>query len=325
MSTKVVIAMATYNGVAFLEEQVASLRAQDHADWTLLVRDDGSSDGTHELLARLARADPRLRVLEPGARLGASGNFAAVLREAREAAAEYVFPCDQDDVWLPHKISSQLAAVAALEARHGRATPLLVHSDLQVVDVGLRPLHPSFLRHQGIAHEATGALQVLLVQNFVTGCASLLNRALLELALPVPGCCIMHDWWLAQCAAAAGRIGFVSEPLLLYRQHGSNAIGATGAWGGLNPFHAAGRMRLARNWEVARQTLDQAQALHDRLVEHGTGAPAARETVRAFARCREERPWRRLATLRRLGIHRHRPLGTALLMVRMALMGWGAA
>ncbi len=324
MRPRVVIALATYNGAAHVDEQVRSFQAQDFREWELLARDDGSSDATRVILARLASRDPRIRVLDAGPNLGVIGNFAALLAHADAAGADYVFPSDQDDVWLPTKLSRSLALMARLESEHGRDTPLLVHSDLAVVDGALRPLYPSFLRRQGIRHEETSPLNVLLVQNFVTGCASLLNRALLRLALPFPERCIMHDWWIAECAAAAGAIGFVPEPLVLYRQHGANQIGASGSLGNLNVLDAAGRRRFVRSWEIAVESVDQARALAARLRDRGGVPETVLELVGAYAGTDRERPLERLRTLRRHGIRRQRPFGTILLYVRAALLGVAA-
>jgi rhamnosyltransferase len=302
---------------------VRSLQAQDHAGWRLLARDDGSTDGTPALLARLAREEPRLTVLDAPGRLGVVGNFGALLEAARRAGADYVLPCDQDDEWRPDKLSRALALMAGLEERHGRATPLLVHSDLEVVDRELRPLHPSFLAFQGLRHEGEDPLRVLLVQNFVTGCASLLNRALLELALPIPARCIMHDWWVAQCAAARGAIGFLPDATVRYRQHAANQVGAAGAFGNLNVLHARGRRRFATSWRVAAQTVVQAGDLEARLRERGGASPEVLALVGGFARLAGQGPVTRLLAMRRLAVRRLRPIDTALLFARMALLGVG--
>jgi hypothetical protein len=211
-----------------------------------------------------------------------------------------------------------------LEASSGRGAPLLVHSDLEVVDRELRQVQPSFLRYQGIGHEEVAPLQVLLVQNFVTGCTSLLNRALLELALPLPERCIMHDWWVAQCAAAAGVIGFVPEATVRYRQHGANQIGAGGAWANLNLLRAQSRRGFMRSWQVARQTVDQAALLHQRLLERGVTDPRSLALAEGYGSASALPACRRLYRLRKLGIRRQRPLGTALLYLRLALLGVGA-
>src|SRR4029077_11295650 len=102
---------------------------------------------------------------------------------------------------------------------------LLVHSDLSVVDDALRELQPSFWRYSGFDPERTN-LARLLLKNTVTGCASLVNLPLVMLPVPVPPAALLHDYWLALVAAAAGRIAVVREPLVAYRQHARNAVGA---------------------------------------------------------------------------------------------------
>jgi hypothetical protein len=260
-------------------------------------------------------------VLGGGGRLGVIANFGALLEAARDRGADYVFPCDQDDEWRPDKLSAALGLMRRLEAERGAATPLLVHSDLEVVDRDLRPLHPSFLAFQGLRHEGEDPLRVLLVQNFVTGCASLLNRALLELCLPIPAGCVMHDWWYAQCAAAAGAIGFLPGPGLRYRQHAANQVGAAGAFGNLNVLTARGRRRFATSWRVARQTVVQAGLLAERLRARGAAAPEVQALVDGFALLGEASPPARLLAMRRLGVRRLRGVDTALLFARMALLG----
>jgi glycosyltransferase involved in cell wall biosynthesis len=312
--------MATYNGAAHLEDQIRSLQAQDFRAWRLFVRDDGSSDGTPERLATLAGADSRISVLPTERRLGVIENFGELFWHAHREGAARVFLCDQDDVWHPTKITRTLAVMTRLEAEHGSEAPLLVHSDLEVVDESLHPLGPSFLRYQGLAHQDSAPLTVLLVQNFVTGCAMAVNRALLDLALPIPDGCIMHDWWLALCAAARGRIGFIPDALIRYRQHGRNQLGAGGSLGALNVLEREGRERFARSWEAIRQSLSQARLLEERLRERGGAAPRVLELVGAFSRLERDRPAIRLWKLARLGIHCHRPLGTAFLFARMGLM-----
>lgn len=218
------IVLATYNGAAHLRAQLDSLLQQEQADWRLLVRDDGSTDATAEILADYARRCPERISLLPhdGRRLGGCGNFAELMAHA---SADYVMLCDQDDVWLPEKIRVTLAEMRRLEELHGQEAPLLVHSDCAVVDGELKPLSSSLWRLQG-GQPRRCALNQLLVQNVVTGCTAMVNRALLERALPIPAGALMHDWWLALVTAAFGKIGALSRPTMLYRQHGGNQIGA---------------------------------------------------------------------------------------------------
>lgn len=141
------------------------------------------------------------------------------------AQSSYFMLSDQDDVWLPDKAGKLLRRMEEMEQALGRETPILVHSDLQVVDRELNCIAPSFFQYQKISPERT-ALPQLLVQNNVTGGAVMLNRPLLRLLETPPAICLMHDSWLALVAACFGQIGCVDQPLYLYRQHGTNTLGA---------------------------------------------------------------------------------------------------
>lgn len=220
------ILLATYNGARFLPEQLASLAAQTHSNWRVILRDDGSSDGSEQIVRRWARAGGHdLVVLEDGRRnLGAKGNFAALL-EASDAP--YFACCDQDDVWLPDKLALMLARLREAEAGLPAGTPVLAYSDLQVVDECLRQVSPSFRAYASLRQPRAGRAVIdLMTQNVVTGCALLGNAALRAKALPIPDEAMMHDWWLAMVCATAGRLVEISETTVLYRQHGKNAIGA---------------------------------------------------------------------------------------------------
>ena len=146
-----------------------------------------------------------------------------------------------------------------MEREYAPCTLLLYYSDLEVVDQNLRQIHPSFMRYEELEHEAHNPLQVLSTQNFVTGCTVLVNRTLLEFATPIPDEIILHDWWLALCAAACGRIRFIDEPLVRYRQHSRNQIGVVALERLLHL--SAARKRLSNIRESMLATIGQAQAL----------------------------------------------------------------
>src|SRR5712691_6164922 len=209
------VLLATYNGARYLRPQIESILDQEGVSFRILVRDDGSADETPAVIEHYRRMRPD-RVVRVGGsdHLGTVGNFACLLREA---SAPYAALSDQDDVWARHKLRTLLSAMRDLESRHSIGAPLLVHSDLTVVDETLRERHPSFWRYSGF--DPRGAnLPQLLIKNTVTGCASLVNRALIELALPIPQAALVHDYWLALVAGAAGHFGIVEETLMAYRQ-----------------------------------------------------------------------------------------------------------
>ncbi|MDX2007810.1 MAG: glycosyltransferase family 2 protein [Meiothermus sp.] len=228
LQTHVEILLATYNGAKYLEAQLESLFSQTFQHWRILARDDGSSDGTVEILRDFVERYPqRLEIIKDGQLgLGAKGNFARLMQHSR---APYVMFCDQDDIWLPNKIEQTLGAMLTLEATIGRQTPILVCTDLAVVDGNLQAIAPSLAAYQHLEPASGQPWKKLLVQNFVTGCTVMINQALCERAMPIPPEAKMHDWWLGLVAGVFGHLEYIPTATLLYRQHGSNDTGAA-AW-----------------------------------------------------------------------------------------------
>lgn len=217
------ILLSTYNGEAFLTEQLDSLLAQKGVACTIVVRDDGSSDTTPEILRRYTQKFPdRFALSEELGRLGVIGSFDWLLSKA---TAPHIAFCDQDDIWKPNKLEILWERMQALEASLGKDVPILVHSDLTVVNHRLQVIHPSFWTYSGLDARRHSLAQ-LLISNTVTGCAMLANRALVMRAIPIPHEAVMHDHWFALVAAALGHIEPVYESLVSYRQHGRNAVGA---------------------------------------------------------------------------------------------------
>lgn len=229
---RIAILLPTWNGERFLRAQVDSLLAQDYPDFIIVCRDDGSRDASPAIIADYAARFPQRFHIVPadGRNLGASGSFAWLMgyvlthKTALGLASAWVMPSDQDDVWHADKLRRSMARMQALEAE-SPGLPLLVHGDLEVVDESLATIAPSFVRYQGLQPLRIRFAR-LLVSNTVTGCTALCNEALLRRALPIPPAAVMHDWWLALVAGAFGRLSFIDAPLLQYRQHGANTIGA---------------------------------------------------------------------------------------------------
>ncbi len=219
------VVLPTYNGAPYLEAQLASIHAQTLRPIRVLLRDDGSSDGTPALLQALQqRYGAWLQVLPADGNLGCTAN---VNRLLEATSAPCVALADQDDLWLPQKLEQALALMQQLERHHGAATPLLVHSDLELVDAQAHPLGCRYLQRQRLDPQRTAPVDLALT-NVVTGCTALLNRALVAQALPIPPEALMHDWWLALVASVLGQIALLEPPTVLYRQHGANVLGAQG-------------------------------------------------------------------------------------------------
>lgn len=269
---QVVIVMATYNGVRFIEEQIRSIQEQTDNQWVLYIRDDGSSDDTVQKIMQMEREDHRVKLLrdDPGNR-GPIGNFAALMKVALEANADHVFFADQDDVWHREKLATMLASLRENELTYGAQTPLLVHCDLEVVDEALQPIANSFVKLSMLS-PTTADLGVLLCQNQVTGCACVINRALLVLACPLPSNVLMHDWWLALLASSVGKIEFIPDRLVKYRQHEGNVLGASSLSLRINKLLFSQRQREKHSFIIKRSFI-QAQLLEERIKTRGISYP----------------------------------------------------
>ena len=270
------IVLSTYNGAQFVTAQVESIRAQTATDWRLYIRDDGSTDETRDLIAGFAAADARIAVIDAAAgNLGAPASFGALLSHALNCGERYVFLSDQDDVWLPDKAARMLFVATEYESCLGPDVPLLVHSDLRVVSSDLDVIHPSYFQFQRINPQTDAQLPRLAIRNAVTGCATLVNRALLECALPFPRVA-MHDWWLAQCAALFGQIALIEQATILYRQHRGNLLGARGLLGTILQAVLTPRRWWSRGARQFLLALDQLWDLRHRAEIARRRPPAAR-------------------------------------------------
>ena len=289
------VLMATYNGEKYLRAQLDSLFAQTIQDFRLYVSDDASADGTAAIVREYqARFPGRIAFSQRTCSGGTPWhNYFSLMTAHRD---DYLMFCDQDDVWLPHKIAVTLEAMRRLEARWGADVPLLVHTDLALTDKDLNVTYPSYRRAMRSNFERTRLCHAL-IQNTFSGCSCMYNRALAELIRAEPEFCVMHDWWLMIVAAAFGHIGSSTEATALYRQHGGNTVGACdmGAWSyKLN--------RLRHPDEVRRAidvTYDQARAFlkmyRDRLTEE------QRRLIETYCRVPEMSKPQKLLTLLRLG------------------------
>ena len=235
------ILLSTYNGERYLREQLDSVLAQTFADWRLIIRDDGSLDGTMPLLQEYADRYPdRIRLLTDGDRLGACRSFGRLLEQCGDAGY-YAF-CDQDDVWKPDKLALSMEVMTGAEAAHP-GKPVVVHTDLQVVDERLNEICPSFWKYTHLCPDLQDKhLPYLAISNSVTGCAMLFNGKARACALPMSGKAGMHDAWVALAAAArGGKIIPIHQSLVAYRQHGCNTLGAV-------PYSMA-----TRSWKERRR------------------------------------------------------------------------
>lgn len=221
------ILMSTYNGSRFLREQLDSILKQDCenrkiAGFSLLIRDDGSSDGTQDILSEYEMKYPDCITWYQGENIGVTNSFFELLAQSDEEA-DYIAFSDQDDVWLPEKISSGILKLMDMENSHSDSAlrPLLYCCRPLLVDVDLKEI-PSKIDRQEIKAGFGNAL----IENIVTGCTIIMNRRLREfICMEFPKDAMLHDRWIYLVASCFGDIYFDEESYILYRQHGGNAVG----------------------------------------------------------------------------------------------------
>lgn len=235
MSTaeRVNILLSTFNGMRFLEQQLDSLLAQSYSNILITVRDDGSTDDTYKKLLEYARQLSNMIVFR-GKNIGVAASFFKLLRAA--ADSDFYAFCDQDDVWLPNKVSN---AVAAMKSRD-IFKPLLYFSRLDYVDSELHHIgYSKIFRKVGFANA--------LVDNAATGCTIVLNRAARELICQEHPLGIrVHDWWCYLVISALGELIYDERVNIKYRLHGKNAVG--------HPINSRKRvLRWLRNRKSAKR------------------------------------------------------------------------
>jgi glycosyltransferase involved in cell wall biosynthesis len=240
------VLVSTYNGAAYLKAQIDSLLAQDHAPVKILVRDDGSSDGTVALLREYQAAHPGIEVVL-GANLGFAQSFLTLLTLS-SPTADYIAFCDQDDVWRPGKISR---AAHFLKA-YPKETPTLYCSRFTVVDENLGVLGQSRILKRELSFRNA------LVECPTPGPTIVISQAARRLLLQgIPPNIYSHDWWAYLVVSAFGKIVFDDEPTILYRQHASNVVGTRVG------FLRRVGVKIRRFWKIGKRqvVLKQAEEL----------------------------------------------------------------
>lgn len=217
---KILILLSTYNGEKYLKEQLGSIFAQSYKDFEIIARDDGSNDETINILKSY-----NIKILDTDKNLGAKLSFSTLLDYAvTNTDANYFMFCDQDDIWKSDKIEKTIARMKELEKKN-LDLPLLVHTDLEVVDEKLNVLNKSFWKYEK-RDPSLNSINRLIMQSTVTGCTMMINRKLAEMSLPISENSIMHDWWISMIASSFGKIAYLEESTISYRQHSSNDTGS---------------------------------------------------------------------------------------------------
>lgn len=219
------ILLATYNGEKYLKEQIDSLLSQTYQDFKILVRDDNSKDSTINIIQEYEKAYPeKIKLIQDDfGNLGSSKSFMKLL-ECSDS--EYIMFCDQDDVWMPNKIELSLQKMIELENESKIDIPLLVFTDLHVVDESLKIIENSFWKYQKLIPKTAKDWKKLVAQNVITGCTIMMNKKAKEVSLPFVLDMMIHDQWIGVNVAKYGKIEYIDKQTIFYRQHGNNVAGA---------------------------------------------------------------------------------------------------
>jgi glycosyltransferase involved in cell wall biosynthesis len=208
-----------------VKENLQMLNKFNFSDLKLYIVDDISTDTTPEIIYNY-------RMKYPTKVFSATNNrhFGTPQRTFVELMSEieddYIFLSDQDDLWLPNKFYLSLQKMCEMEQQYSKEIPILIHTDLTVVDENLREIAPSYRKRSLHPDWEKFDFNKSLIMNNATGSTICYNRAFCSILKHQPQYVVMHDWWLLQLAYAFGKVGHVYEPTVLYRQHGKNLVGS---------------------------------------------------------------------------------------------------
>lgn len=220
------ILMATYNGEDFIEKQIDSLLLQSYQYWHLYIHDDGSHDNTINIIKCYTDSyAEKITLLDYPPQGGACRNFLSLLEQVD---ADYFLFCDQDDIWLHEKVETEMIRMKQLEMDYPEK-PIVVFSDLEVVNSSMEVISPSMWNAIGICPKMVNGFTKGGVHEYVTGCTMLFNRKAKEETLRHSAQkAIMHDVWVTLCVLKAhGVASGIEKPLVRYRQHDTNTLGAS--------------------------------------------------------------------------------------------------
>lgn len=225
----IAILMSTYNGSLFIKEQIESILKQTNKEWLLYIRDDGSTDDTRMILQEYTRKNPsKIHLLhDEFMNIGAGRSFMHLLEVVN---ADYYMFCDQDDVWMENKIERTYLYLRNLEQKFGKNTAIGVFTDLTVVDSNLKVLMPSLWKGDNRNPDFVHNFYKQWTNRHASyGCTQMFNHATKKLVLPYrqfESTMGAHDNWVEYILIKKGVYDYIDESTILYRQHGTNVVGA---------------------------------------------------------------------------------------------------
>ena len=216
------ILLSTYNGEKYVKEQIESILQQDFQNLDLYIRDDGSKDSTRSIIQHYASHYSNVHFLQDTNNLGAAMSFMTLLTYVK---SDYYMFCDQDDIWLKDKVSKSIFKIKKME-QNGNL-PVLAFSDAKVVDEKLNILSNSFWNYnKAFPRILLSNPKFISVFNCSPGCTMIFNHELKKYLTDYHPNILMHDWYIMIKSFQNGVVDYINEPLMLYRQHSQNVVGA---------------------------------------------------------------------------------------------------
>lgn len=214
---EVTILMATYNGAQYIKQQLDSLINQTYTNWKLIIRDDGSTDNTIEIVEQYISLHSNVSlVINKTKQKGAVSNFAALYALARkQQSGSYIMFCDQDDIWLPNKIKATMALMQNAEQQNHNK-PVMIFGNMQMITSEGVPIDEEMKLMPQLSFNRT------LVQNYALGCTMMINNELIQIMEDIPLLAENHDYWVCLIATAFGVTRYLEDSYLQYRQHNNN-------------------------------------------------------------------------------------------------------
>lgn len=216
------ILLPVYNGKKYLSQQLDSIIEQTYSDWRIIVRDDGSEDDSLKIIKEYANKLP-LKFLIITDTFGNLGPTACLNKLLYHSSSDYFMFCDQDDLWEPNKIELSMQEMKRLEDGYPEM-PILVCSDACCIDENDKLLCRSLFESQKFV-DTTDDVHKMLALNIVQGATTMMNKIVKDIIYEMPQG-LYHDWWVAVNVVYFGKVSYIHKPLLRYRQHRFNVVGA---------------------------------------------------------------------------------------------------
>lgn len=222
--TPVAILLAAYNAEKYLSEQIDSVLRQSMQNFTLYIRNDGSSDGTQEIIESYINRYPNkiIQIDKYGGNLGCRDNFFRLLSVVQ---SKYYMFCDADDVWFDDKVKILYEDIKDVERRHPTRTPILCFADTTVCDSDLNIIAPSYWNVMKLNPEKMLSFNYMAICCTAGGSSSVFNQYVKDLVIPLEDNNLMYDYWIALNVSKHGILHPIRKPVKFYRQHDCNVCG----------------------------------------------------------------------------------------------------